>query len=502
MIKKKTMLLALLALIGSVLVSAGGFGTLENGVIEKTLPNGMKVLILPRHNAPVFSGLIYADVGGVNEQQNATGLAHIFEHMAFKGTTTVGTKDYTKEKAALDKIEKAFLALRTARDRKPKASEEELKALEDAFQKAQEEAQPFVVQNELGEILEREGVPDLNAFTSFDQTVYLYSLPSNKLELWAAIESDRFANPVLREFYKEKDVIMEEKRMGESSATGKLIDDFMAVAFKNHMYRSWVIGNMADLRHISRTEAEAWFQKYYCAKNLTAVIVGDVDPATAMPLIEKYLGKIPAGEKPSMYVSEEPEQRAEKRIVMEDPAQPFVVVAYHKPAFDDPDNAVYDAIADILGGGPSSRLSTSLVKEKKVALYAATYTDLGKKYPGLFLFFAVPNQGKSPEECEKALEDEIAKLKTSPVTKEELEGLKARSKTNFIHAINDNMGLAHNLAVYQNLTGDWRNLFKELEKIDRVTADDIMRVANKTFVNNNKTVGIIKTAPPKDAEGK
>ena len=502
MIKKKTLLLALLTLIGSVLVFAGGFEALEDSVVEKTLPNGMKVLILPRHNAPVFTGLIYADVGGANEQQNATGLAHIFEHMAFKGTTTVGTKDYTKEKAALDKIEKAFLALRAARDRKPKASDEELKNLEDAFQKAQEDAQPFVVQNELGEILEREGSPDLNAFTSFDQTVYLYSLPSNKLELWAAIESDRFANPVLREFYKEKDVIMEEKRMGESSAFGKLLDDFMAVAFKNHMYRSWVIGSMSDLKHISRTEAEAWFQKYYCARNLTAVLVGDVDPAAAMPLLEKYLGKIPAGEKPSMFVSEEPQQRAEKRIIMEDPAQPFVVVAYHKPAFDDPDNSVYDAIADILGGGPSSRLSTSLVKEKKLALYAATYTDLGKKYPGLFLFFAVPNQGKSPEECEKALYEEIEKLKTTPVTPEELEGLKARSKANFIKAIDNNMGLALNLASYQNLTGNWRDLFRELEKIDKVTADDIMRIARKTFVGTNKTVGIIKTAPAKDAEAK
>jgi predicted Zn-dependent peptidase len=502
MFKRKTILLVLLSLLASIFIFGEGFQTLENSVIEKTLPNGMKVIILPRHNAPVFSGLIYADVGGANENQNATGLAHIFEHMAFKGTKTVGTKDYEKEKVALDKVEKAFLELRAAKEKKPKVSDDELKVLEDAFQKAQDEAQQFVVQNELGEILEREGVPDLNAFTNFDQTVYLYSLPSNKLELWAAIESDRFTNPVLREFYKEKDVIMEEKRMGQSSAPGKLLDDFMAVAYKNHMYRSFVIGNMSDLKHISRTEAEAWFDKYYRAKNLTAVLVGDVDPATAMPLVEKYLGKIPTGEKPSQYVSEEEVQRSEKRIVMEDPAQPFLVVAYHKPEFADPDNSVYDAIADILGGGRSSRLYTALVKEKKLALAAGAYTELGKKYPGLFLFFVVPNQGKTPEECEKALYEEIEKIKTSPVSKEELEGLKARSKTNFIHALDNNLGLALNLASYKNLTGDWRTLFNELDNIDKVTADDILRVANKTFVKNNRTVGIVQTVQQPSTEAK
>lgn len=500
MVRKKLTFIILISFLFSVLVFSEGFDEIQKSVFEKTLPNGLKVIIVPRHNAPVFTGVIYADVGGANENQNATGLAHIFEHMAFKGTKTIGTKDYEKEKVELDKVDKAFLELREARERKPKASEEEIKALEEKFQKAQEEAQQFVIQNELGEILEREGSPDLNAFTSFDQTVYIYSLPSNKLELWVAIEADRFTNPVLREFYKEKDVIMEEKRMGESNAFGKLLDDFMAVAFKNHMYRSWVIGCMSDLQHISRTDAETWFDKWYRAKNLTAVLVGDVDPKTAMPIIEKYLGKIPAGEKPSQFVSEEPHQRAEKRIIMEDPSQPFLVVAYHKPAFDDPDNAVYDAIADIMGGGRSSRLYTSLVKEKKVAMYTGTYTELGRKYPGLFLFFAVPNQGKSVEDCENAIYEEIEKLKTTPVSQDELDGLKARAKNNFIKSIDDNYGLALNLAVYQNLTGNWRELFKELEKIDKVTADDIMRVSKQIFVKNNRTVGIVKTTTSQESK--
>lgn len=490
--RKRLLILSLILLL-TTFVFSGEFDELQKKVVEKTLSNGLRVIIVPRHNAPVFTGLIYADVGGANENQNATGLAHIFEHMAFKGTKVIGTKDYEKEKIALDKVEKAFLELRAAKERKPRASEEEIKALEEKFKKAQDEAQQYVIQNELGQILEREGCPDLNAFTSFDQTVYAYSLPSNKLELWAAIEADRFTNPVLREFYKEKEVIMEEKRMGESSAIGRLLDDFMAVAYKNHMYRSWVIGCMSDLEHISRTEAEEWFNKWYRAKNLTCVLVGDVDPNTAFPILEKYLGKIPSGEKPSQYVSVDPPQRVEKRIIMEDPSQPFVVIAYHKPAFDDPDNAVYDAISDILAGGRSSRLYTALVKEKKLAMHVGAITELGRKYPGLFLFYAVPNQGVAPEECEKAIYEEIEKIKKEPVSKDELDGLKARNKKAFIEALKSNFGLALNLALYQNLLGDWRELFKELEKIEKVTPEDIMRVANKTFVNTNKTVGIIKT---------
>jgi predicted Zn-dependent peptidase len=473
---------------------AQGFTNLEREVREKTLSNGLKVILLPRRNAPVISMVTYADVGGVDENQNATGLAHIFEHMAFKGTTSIGARDFAKEAAAMQKEDEAFLALRAERLRRPKPDPAKLKELEEALKAAQAEAQKEVIPNEVGEILEREGAQGLNAFTSFDQTVYHYSLPSNKLQLWAALEADRFSHPVLREFYKEKDVIMEERRMGESQPTQRLIDDFMAVAFKASMYRSFVIGHMSDLRAITRDQAKAWFAKYYGARNLTAVIVGDTDPAAAMPVLEGTLGTIPPGEKPGPVITQEPPQRSEKRLSMEDPSQPILIIAYHKPDITDPDHAVYEATSDILAGGRSSRLYKALVKEKKLAIAVGAITQLGQKYPGLFLFYAVPNKGKTNAECEAAIYEQIELLKAEPVTPEELAGVKARAKSQFLETIGSNMGLAQQLANAQNLEGDWRETFRWLARIDRVTAEDVQRVSRKTFVKMNRTVGMIETA--------
>jgi predicted Zn-dependent peptidase len=488
---------ALVALLLAAPSRAQGFKDLEGKVVEKTLPNGLKVILLPRSGAPVISMATYANVGGVDEQVGGTGLAHIFEHMAFKGTTTIGTTDYAKEKAAIQKEDEAFLALRAERLKRPAAAPEKIKALEEALKKAEEESEQYVKSNEFSEIVDKEGASGLNAFTAFDQTVYIYSLPSNKLELWAALESDRFSHPVLREFYKEKNVIMEERRMGESNPQGRLFNDFFPVAYQAHPYRSFVIGWMSDLQAITKEQAENWFKKNYGAKNLTCVVVGDVDPATAWPILEKWLGQIPSGQRPDPVVTVEPPQRAEKRFTMEDPTQPFMIIGYHRPDVTSPDDAVYDAISDVLGGGRSSRLYVSLVKEKKLALAAGCSSTVeAQKYPGIFLFYAVPNKGKTNAECEAAIYAEIEKIQNGPVTPEELEGIKARAKAHFLDSIKSNMGLAIGLAFAQNIQGDWREEFKALDKIEKVTAEDIQRVAKATFTKLNRTVGIIETAAP------
>lgn len=492
---------ALLALLLAAPGWAQGFKDLEGRVVEKTLPNGLKVILLPRPEAPVISMVTYANIGGVDEQVGGTGLAHIFEHMAFKGTTTIGTRDYAKEKAAIQKEDEAFLALRAERLKYPDPDGAKIKELEAALKKAEEESEQYVISNEFSEIVDREGGTGLNAFTAFDQTVYMYSLPSNKLELWSALESDRFANPVLREFYKEKDVIMEEKRMGESQPQGRLFNDFFPVIYQAHPYRSFVIGWLSDLQAITKQQAQDWFAKNYGAKNLTCVIVGDVDPATAWPVLEKWLGKIPPGQRNGRVITVEPPQRGEKRYNMEDPSQPFLIIGYHRPDVTSPDDPVYDAIAEVLGGGRSSRLYKSLVKEKQVAMVAGCEPTVeGQKYPGVFLFYAISNKGKTNQECEAAIYEQIEKLKNEPVTAEELEGVKARKKTQFLDSIKSNMGLAMSLAFNQNLNGDWRETFKSLEKIDKVTAEDIQRVAKATFVRNNRTVACIETVSEKTGD--
>lgn len=469
----------------------------EKRMTEFTLDNGLKFLVLERHEAPVVSFHTYADVGAVDEVKGITGLAHLFEHMAFKGTKTVGTKDYEAEATAMAKIDKLFLALKTERRKGEQADKVRLEQLQNQFKEAQKEAQEYLVHDEYEEAFSREGSSGFNASTGQDVTQYIVSLPSNKIELWMSMESDRFLNPVLREFYKEKDVVMEERRLRtESQPVGRLLEEFLAIAYKAHPYGEPIVGHMSDLETLTRSEAEAFFKKYYLPSNLTVAIVGDINLQEVRELAQRYFNRIPSGPKPDPVETVEPPQLGQRRVIMQDPAQPFVLIGYHKPSINHPDNAVFDAITEIVGIGRTSRLYKSLVKEKKIAVAASGFPGMpGNKYPSLFLFYAVPARGRTNQECEEAIYAEIDKLKTEPVLPEELEKAKTRSRVSLIRQLASNSGLASQLTFYEVVTGDWRNLFKQLDDIDRVTAEDIQRVAKKYFTTKNQTVGIIDTTP-------
>jgi len=467
----------------------------EKRMTEFTLDNGLKFLVLERHEAPVVSFHTYADVGAVDEVKGITGLAHLFEHMAFKGSKTIGTKDYEAEAEAMAKVDELFLAIKAERRKGDRADEERLKELQKQLEEAREEAQEYLVHDEFEEVYVREGGAGFNAYTSYDATQYIVSLPSNKTELWMSMESDRFLNPVLREFYKEKDVVMEERRLGvESQPIGRLLEEFLAIAYKAHPYGEPVVGHMSDLETLTRSEAEAFFSEYYGPSNLTVAIVGDVNPQEIRNLAEKYFSRVPSDPKPDPVETVEPPQLGQRRVVVEDPAQPFVLIGYHKPSINHPDNAVFDAITDIVGIGRTSRLYKSLVKEKKIAVAASGFPGMpGDKYPSLFLFYAVPARGHSNQECEEAIYDEIDKLKTELVSPDELAKAKTRSRASLIRQLDSNSGLAAQLTFYEVVTGDWRNLFKQLDDIDKVQADDIQRVAKEYFTTKNQTVGIIET---------
>jgi predicted Zn-dependent peptidase len=415
--------------------------------------------------------------------------------MAFKGTKTIGTKDYMVETELMTRMDEIFQAIKVERRKGERADKQRIDELRRALEEAQEEAQELLVHDEFEEVLKREGGAGLNAGTSYDYTVYFVSLPSNKLELWMLMESDRFLNPVLREFYKERQVVMEERRLRtESDPVGRLLEEFLAIAYKAHPYGEPIVGHMSDIQTLTRAEAMAFFEEYYVPSNLTVAIVGDVDPDRVKTLAKQYFGRIPRRSDPEPVETVEPPQLGERRVIVEDPAQPFVLIGYHKPGINHPDNAVFDAITDIVGIGRTSRLYKSLVKEKKIAAYASGFQGMpGNKYPGLFLFYAVPAQGKTNEECEQAIYDEIDRLRNEPVTQEELDKAKTRARAGLIRQLDSNQGLAQQLTFYETLTGDWRNLFTQLEQIDAVTADDVQRVAREYFTTRNKTVGIIKT---------
>ncbi|MEE9167845.1 MAG: pitrilysin family protein [Candidatus Neomarinimicrobiota bacterium] len=474
--------------------SAQSLKAFEKNVTEFTLDNGLNFIVVERHEAPVVSLFTYADVGSVDEIKGITGIAHIFEHMAFKGTRNIGTDDYESEKAVMDRMDRLFLEMKKERRKGNQVNEGRLEGLEEQFEKAQQEAQEYLVHDEFEEAIDRQGGVGLNATTGPDATRYFYSLPSNKLELWMSLESDRFLNPVLREFYKEKDVVMEERRLGENNPIGRLVEDFLATAYKAHPYGEPVVGHMSDLKTITREEGEAWFAKYYGANNLTIAIVGDVKPREVEEMADTYFGRLRKGEKPEPVETVEPEQQGERRCTVVAQAQPLIIIGYHRPDINHPDNAAFDAITDMMGRGRTSRLYKRLVKEKKIAISVGAFTGLtGDKYPGLFIFYAFPAKDQTNEESEETLYDEIEKMKTELVTAEELEKAKTRARADLIRQLNSNFGLAYQLTFYEVVTGGWRNLFRQLERIEKLTEEDIRRVAKEYFDRKNKTVGTLVT---------
>jgi len=474
---------------------AQDLASFEQRLTQFTLDNGMTFLVLERHEAPVVTLLTFADVGATDEQRGRTGLAHLFEHMAFKGTKTVGTRDYRAEQKAMAQSDKLFEAMRAER-LKLQPDTQRLEALAAEFKAAQEAAQAVLVHDEFQQAFKQAGGADQNAGTSVDYTIYFVSLPSNKVELWMNLESDRFLNPVLREFYREKDVVMEERRLRvESDPVGRLLEEFLGTAYLAHPYGTEIVGHMSDLENLSRPEAEAFFQTYYGPANLTVAIVGDVDPKEIRQLAKRYFGRLEGGPKPPPVRTVEPPQRGERRVTLQDPAQPFVLLGYHKPDVHHPDSAILDAVTDIMGVGRTSRLYDRLVKKERVAAYASAFQGYpGDKYPGLFMFYAVPAQGQNHEDSMTAMEAEIERLKKEPVSTAELAKAKTRARAALIRSLASNSGLARELAYYQVITGDWRHLFTRLERIDAVTVNDIQRVANAYFTIQNRTVGLMETS--------
>ncbi len=475
---------------------AAGFEDVEQKIREHVLSNGMKFIILERHDAPVFSGYIYVNVGSADEVYGNTGIAHVFEHMAFKGTTTLGAKGYDQEKAIMDKMDEVFDQLRAEWAKGNHADAEKLGELEAEFKRLQEEASQYSDGEEYTKILEQEGAVGVNAGTSADWTAYFYSLPSNRIELWMALESERFIDPVMREFFKEKDVIKEERRMRtESNPIGRLIEELQGLAYLAHPYGHPIIGHMSDINTTTRAEALQFFKEYYTPGNMVAAIVGDVNADEVIQMAEKYFGRMPARPNPSRVETTEPKQLGERRIKIVEQTQPFIAIAYHKPEVRHPDNAVFGAITDILASGRTSRLYKKLIRDEKVSISAGAFPGFpGDKYSNLFLFYSFPAQGHTNAKNEEMILAEIERLKTELVSEAELKKVKTLAKATQIRSLRSNSGLAGMLCSAEFLLGDWRELFKSLERIEEVTSEDIKRVANEYFVNANRSVGEIVTS--------
>jgi predicted Zn-dependent peptidase len=484
----------MVALVCATAATAQDLASFEKRTTMKKLANGLTVIIVERPEAPVFSYFTHVNVGSVQEVPGITGLAHMFEHMAFKGTDRIGTTDWPAEEKALQKVEEAYAAYDRERRRPTGRDEARIAERKKAFDAAVEEANKFVKTDEFSEIIDREGGVGTNAFTNTDETGYFFSMPSNRFELWAYLESERYVKPIMREFYKERDVVQEERRMRtDSQPIGRLVEQFIATAFVAHPYQRPVVGWMSDLQSFSATDALEFHRKYYVPANMVVTVVGDVKAAEAMPIMEKYFGRLPKGPEPSPTRTVEPQQNAERTVVLREQSQPFYVEGYHRPSVLDADNAVYDAISDLMSNGRTSRLYRALVRDKKIAAQAAGFNGFpGDKYPHLFVLFAVPTPGHTPEQMRDAIREEVERLKKEDVTDEELRMVKTRAKASLIRGLASNTGLALQIGTAQARFGDWRELFRQVDKIEKVTKEDIKRVANKTFVPTNRTVGILE----------
>jgi predicted Zn-dependent peptidase len=415
--------------------------------------------------------------------------------MAFKGTDTIGTRDYAAEKLALEGVEKAYAAYDGERHRRVGGDPARLAELEKAWRGAMADADRYVVRNELGEIIDREGGVGLNASTGSDSTTYYYSMPANRVELWAYLESERFLKPVMREFYKERDVVMEERRMRvDSQPIGRAIEQFLAAAFAAHPYGQPGIGWPSDLTSFSATDAQAFFERYYVPADMVVAVVGDVRPESVMPILERYFGRLPARPAPDPLRTVEPPQGAEREVILHDPAQPLYIEGYHKGSSLDPDDVVYDVISDLLSTGRTSRLYRSLVRDKQIAADSGGFGGFpGDKYPNLFVLYAFPTPGHTPQDVQRGVREEIERLKNEDVSEEELRMVRTRAKANLVRQLDSNQGLASQLATYEARLGDGQELFRYVDRIDRVTAADIRRVASATFVEPNRTVAIVES---------
>jgi predicted Zn-dependent peptidase len=492
-----SILLAGAVLIATAMTSPGQdlMASFEKRVTVKVLDNGLTVVVCERHEAPVFSFFTHVDVGSDREYPGITGLAHMFEHMAFKGTDKIGTKDWPAERVALAKVETTYAAYDRERRREFGRDEQKVAEFKKAWEDAMAQAQTYVVPHAFDEIVEENGGVGLNAFTSNEETAYLYSFPVNRVELWAYLESERFLHPVMREFYKERDVVYEERRMRTDDPNERLFEQFLGTAFIAHPYGRPVLGWPSDLKTFSATDAENFFEKYYVAPNIVVAIVGDVKTAEVLPIVQQYFGRLPKRPKPEPLATAEPPQDSERQVTVQDPAQPLYVEGYHKPsARDTKEEPVFDALQDLLSNGRTSRLYRSLVRDKKIAASAGGFNDFpGAKYPDLFVFFAFPTPGHTPRELRDAIRPEIERLKTEDISDDELAMIKTRSKADLLRTLGDNAGLAAQFATAQGVFGDWREFFHEVQRMDQLQKADIRRVANQTFVDSNRVLGMIES---------
>ena len=471
-------------------------------VVKYVLPNGMTFLLLRKEGAPTVSFVTQFRAGAVDEWAGISGTAHLFEHMLFKGTPTLGTRDYAAEQRIFPRIDAVADSL-TAEFRKgAQADTAAMARLHDRLRALEDSARQFVVSNELDRILTQNGAQNLNASTFNDGTNYFFQLPANRAELWFVLESDRVKNPVLREFYSERDVVMEERRLRvETQPMGLLREEFLHAAFRAHPYGRPVVGVASEVQTLSRAAVQEYFRRFYGPNNAVVAIAGDLDTTQMKRWADQYFGSLPAGEPFRPVVTQEPPQHGERRIDVEFDANPMVIIGYHVPNAVHPDAPALRALASILTGGRTSRLVQRLVVRDRWAAQVSAGSQPGARYPRLFSFIAVPIAPHTTQEIEAAVYEELGRIEREPPSAAELERVRNQVQASAIQRLQDNFGLAFQLSQSEALWYDWRQTFRDGAAVARVTAADVQRVARTYFAKSNRTVATLVRPAAADSTG-
>jgi len=461
--------------------------TLVDKVQEHHLDNGATVLLVERHNSPTVAAYISFRVGAANETSQERGVAHLLEHMMFKGTKTLGTKNYTVEKKILQEIKTVGQKI-DALKISSVADPEQMQILRDQLIQLQAEESKLVVKNEFSRIYGENGGVGYNAYTGKDSTTYLINLPANKLELWAAIESDRLQNAVFREFYTERDVVHEERRRSyESSPDGMMYETLLATAYEVHPYRNPVIGWDSDIDSLDPDQIRSFFDKYYTPVNMVITLVGDFESAATLQMVDRYFGKLKPGVPVPPVVAREPEQKGERRVTINFDAEQQLMIAYHKPTMPHREDYAFDLLMQVLCEGRTSRLYKALVVDKQLVTDVNVFGAPGSRYPNLMVLSMTPRSNCSCTDIEDAVYAELERFKTEPLSSSELETARKQIMTSVLRGLKGNSGLARMLSSYQDL-GDWHYLVDYEKHLNSITPEDIMDIAQRYLRAENRTV--------------
>jgi len=474
----------------------------------------MQFLLVPRKDQPnnIAAGWM-ARVGSVNERPGITGISHFFEHMMFKGTRTIGTRDAAADARFMQEIEDVRgklrdLTLSGQYDRfrrgeienpwDPANDTKEMAELRERMRTLMEQQRDVIVKDEFDKVYTDMGASAMNAFTSYDLTFYFITVPSNKFELWAWMESDRLSDSVFREFYSERDVVHEERRLRtESTPTGPFDEQFESMFWLASPYNWPVIGWPSDLNSYTYQQAKDYFATYYAPNNLTGVIVGDFDPAEIKPVIREYFGRLERGPAPPPVVTLEVPSKAEMRMFAECDCQPQVRVWYHAPAFAAEDSYALNVLAEILNGR-KGRLYKKMVEEEGIASSASAQLD-ARKYASAFAFEAETKGDATPEQLLKSWEQVVDDLRENPVGEHELQKVRNQIVADQYRQLQNNFFLMVQLGYYEALD-DWRYINEAPSKLQQVTAEDIQRVVDKYFTKENRAIGFYNRKEGTSAE--